>query len=232
MKRKPLQERILDTAIQLFNKKGIEKISTYDIALKLGISQGNLTYHFPAKSDMIIALTENMIKEIKSNIPLHASSDFTIAFFYQSVRQIFRIHIKYRFLLMSWGSIISSIKKLKRYMLVNYEADKKLALNGLLLLEKNGYLKPQLKKDYLMFMYTSNLLGHYWIQDAAIYHSNKSQNEIIDHYIQIYFRQFIPFLTEKGKKDLISVMRKHKKAKTNATTVFHRTILSRRQKNK
>ncbi|QQO07853.1 TetR/AcrR family transcriptional regulator [Breznakiella homolactica] len=47
---------ILDTAKKLFNQRGYNNVSTRDIAGALGISKGNLTYHFKKKEDIIEAI--------------------------------------------------------------------------------------------------------------------------------------------------------------------------------
>lgn len=55
---KPLStaEKILETGRRLFNVKGYSATSLSEIANALGISKGNLTYHFPTKKDLAIAL--------------------------------------------------------------------------------------------------------------------------------------------------------------------------------
>src|SRR5690349_13963424 len=52
------RERILATALQLFNASGTGAISTNHIADALGISPGNLYYHFRNKEEIIRALFE------------------------------------------------------------------------------------------------------------------------------------------------------------------------------
>lgn len=49
-------ERILDSALLLFNRFGEPNVSTTLIAGELGISPGNLYYHYPAKEELINAL--------------------------------------------------------------------------------------------------------------------------------------------------------------------------------
>ena len=54
------RDRIINTAIQLFNEQGTKAISTNHIAATIGISPGNLYYHFRNKEDIIRAIFEQM----------------------------------------------------------------------------------------------------------------------------------------------------------------------------
>jgi AcrR family transcriptional regulator len=51
-------ERILETTLELFNRFGEPNVSTTLISAELGISPGNLYYHYPAKDELINALFE------------------------------------------------------------------------------------------------------------------------------------------------------------------------------
>ena len=55
---------ILEAALELYNKNGIEQVTTRDIAKKIGISSGNLTYHFPTRNDIFFALMGRLIEDI------------------------------------------------------------------------------------------------------------------------------------------------------------------------
>ena len=50
------RERIIDAALQMFNENGERAVTTNHIASKLGISPGNLYYHFRNKQAIIANL--------------------------------------------------------------------------------------------------------------------------------------------------------------------------------
>ena len=60
-KRSATADRILDASRTLFNAKGYAATSVTEIAASLGISQGNLTYHFPTKRDLALALEDEIL---------------------------------------------------------------------------------------------------------------------------------------------------------------------------
>lgn len=58
------KEKILQAARQVLEKEGIKGLSQTTVAKQVGISQGQLTYHFKKRSDLILALTETTLDEI------------------------------------------------------------------------------------------------------------------------------------------------------------------------
>jgi AcrR family transcriptional regulator len=50
------RDRILDTALQLFNEQGAHAVSTNHVCAALGMSPGNLYYHFRNRADIVRAL--------------------------------------------------------------------------------------------------------------------------------------------------------------------------------
>lgn len=59
------RDRILKTSLALFNSEGEAQVSTVDIAAVLGISPGNLYYHFRGKEAIIEALFDEFETELR-----------------------------------------------------------------------------------------------------------------------------------------------------------------------
>src|SRR5271156_3126584 len=53
---KTTRDRILETCRELFNERGPSEVTTAEIAQAVGISEGNLHYHFRRKPEIVLAL--------------------------------------------------------------------------------------------------------------------------------------------------------------------------------
>ncbi|MEL6255476.1 MAG: TetR/AcrR family transcriptional regulator [Bacteroidota bacterium] len=80
--KKNTRERILDAAIKLFNQKGYGHVSLQDLAKELGMSRGNLSYHFPDKADLLPGIVDKFASRLKdyrlSKEPLPTFSNLRI----------------------------------------------------------------------------------------------------------------------------------------------------------
>lgn len=58
------KEKIMKAATQLFNEKGFGSVNLKELAQTMGISRGNLTYHFKNKEVLLAAIVKNMWAKI------------------------------------------------------------------------------------------------------------------------------------------------------------------------
>lgn len=61
------RERIVLEGLRLFNEDGFDAVSTNHISKKLGISPGNLYYHFRNKEEIAFELYSRMADEVRRN---------------------------------------------------------------------------------------------------------------------------------------------------------------------
>ncbi len=61
-------DRILEASLKLFNEKGFQSVPALKIAMHLGISAGNLAYHFKSKSDIVLAVFPRMEEEVRREV--------------------------------------------------------------------------------------------------------------------------------------------------------------------
>jgi len=74
------RDRILDTARDLFNRHGFHQVTLRQIADALHISPGNLTYHFPHKTDIVQALMDESFEKTLSPEPIRSFDDLLAQF--------------------------------------------------------------------------------------------------------------------------------------------------------
>src|SRR5271156_2174056 len=65
---KSTRDRILEPCRELFNERGPAEVTTAEIAQTVGISEGNLHYHFRRKPDIVLALFESF-RQALDNLP-------------------------------------------------------------------------------------------------------------------------------------------------------------------
>jgi AcrR family transcriptional regulator len=63
------RQRILDVTLALYNERGEPQVSTSLIATELGISAGNLHYHFRRKDELSSALLDQFVTEFDALLP-------------------------------------------------------------------------------------------------------------------------------------------------------------------
>jgi AcrR family transcriptional regulator len=91
------RERILETALRLFNEQGTAAVSTNHIAEALEISPGNLYYHFRNKEEIVRALVDRLFARTGSELNLPADRPPTPDDLQDLVRINFAILWDYRF---------------------------------------------------------------------------------------------------------------------------------------
>lgn len=105
-------ERILDAALDLFNRFGEPNVSTSTVAAGLGISPGNLHYHFPAKAELVNALFERYAQSLQPLWPAARDvADIEDAWFF--LHTMFEKLWEFRFLYRDLNDLLSRNRHLE-----------------------------------------------------------------------------------------------------------------------
>lgn len=107
-------ERILEVTLDLFNRFGEPNVSTTLISAEMGISPGNLYYHYPAKDELINALFtryETALTEI-----LRAADGVSnVEDAWLFLHMLFELIWGYRFLYRDLNDLLSKNRKLETH---------------------------------------------------------------------------------------------------------------------
>jgi len=126
-------ERILEVTLELFNRFGEPNVSTTTISAELGISPGNLYYHYPAKDELINKLFgryEASLSELLRAAEDVANVEDAWLFFHM----LFELIWQYRFLYRDLNDLLSNNRRLEthfQFVLQNKSRAVKSILDGL-----------------------------------------------------------------------------------------------------
>ena len=107
-------ERILEVTLELFNRFGEPNVSTTLISAELGISPGNLYYHYPAKDELINSLFGRY--ETGLNELLHAADGVeNVEDAWLFFHMLFELIWQYRFLYRDLNDLLSKNRRLETH---------------------------------------------------------------------------------------------------------------------
>lgn len=105
-------DRIIDASLALFNAKGFANVPMSTIAMTVGISPGNLNYHFKSKADIVLAvypLLQDALRQSKS-----AGEPFDAREGVRQLLEILRTMWRYRFFFNGLLQLLSDDRALRR----------------------------------------------------------------------------------------------------------------------
>jgi AcrR family transcriptional regulator len=110
-------ERILEITLELFNRFGEPNVSTTLIAAELGISPGNLYYHYPAKDELVNHLFDRFGASMDELLPAaDGVGDVEDAWFF--MHSFFERIWQHRFLYRDLNDLLSK----NRYLETQFQA--------------------------------------------------------------------------------------------------------------
>jgi AcrR family transcriptional regulator len=105
-------ERILEVTLDLFNRFGEPNVSTTVISAELGISPGNLYYHYPAKDELINSLFDRyqkgLVELLRAADDVRHVEDAWLFF-----HMLFELIWQYRFLYRDLNDLLSKNRRLE-----------------------------------------------------------------------------------------------------------------------
>ena len=193
------KDKILATSLRLFNEQGVDMLTVRDIAKEVGISHGNLCYHFANVEEIIYRLYESLVAELDMIILEIQSSHITLNTLYQSTQYVFSRFYKYKFLMLDFVSIMRKIPQIQTHyqqLMVLRQQQFGLMIQNLI---ANGIFKPEMfegQYSYIMTLYT--IAADFWIGHAEVFFQGAGDEEKLSHYLKVYFYSSSVLLTEKG----------------------------------
>lgn len=202
------KEKILHTARDLFNEKGLESTSAKNIAATLEISDGNLRYHFRTKEDLVYALYMQLVEAFNQQLIQFEAPKFTLKQVYQSLTFVYSRLYAYRFLMSDFVAIMRKYPKIQDHYRTLTQIRKQQFAQFAEVLTQEGIFKNDIPaSQYAHMTEQLSLLSDAWIGHAEVLYEGDEQQKL-KHYIMLAFSMLVPYLTTKGMYEYIDIVSK------------------------
>jgi AcrR family transcriptional regulator len=193
----PTKDRIVLTAITLFNKKGAHSVTTNHIADSMKISPGNLYYHFRNKQEIIRVIFDRITGEFSalwSNLSIKSIDDLENTFV-----PIADIYYRYRFFYLELPTLVGQDLALKKKYESNHRQKTVLFENIYRTLIQNGQVvNPYGDGMLTIHLDNSWIVSDFWLSYLSISGKEitfETVREVTDHLRAL----FLPFLKNPQK---------------------------------
>lgn len=188
--RKDIREEILAAAKMLFVENGYHGVSMQDIADAVGISKGNLTYHFPRKENIMEALLVPDFAGKEMQIP-GTLEQLDTAF--QNMQQVLEQNAYYFLHYTELSQLSLQIAETQRQA---YQRKTQLLREGFSNLHINGLIRNEIfEGEYDSVIDTLHMVCIYWGSYWKLHDSDRRPVEFRERAWKIVY----PLLTEMGR---------------------------------
>ena len=185
------KEKIKSKAVEIFNASGYGSVSLFELANELGISRGNITYHYKDKEALLIAIVDEMWERI--NLVKQKTRQFPS---FQNLREEIRVYIKfqkeYAFIfhdnqVLKHTHVSKIFKTMADRSIEDFEAAITFSI------QVGNMRKEPIPGAYNNLAISTWMLSFFWTAQQTI---RKDKNE--DNCEKVIWINIIPYFTEKG----------------------------------
>lgn len=200
--RKGTARRILEHARQAFNERGVSAVGVREIAKKLGLSPGNVSYHFPTKQDLVLALIEEMHAQNDATL-MPSDGPHDIAQLDAMIRSVMDRDLENRWLMRDAVGLLSVFpalapmqKRMHRARQARVDAIvERLTAAKLLDAKKTAKHLPLLRQQLITQLF-------FWIPAAVVAAPDRDLAASLDEHARAVLALFAPFCTPAGTRQL------------------------------
>ncbi|RJE70342.1 MULTISPECIES: TetR/AcrR family transcriptional regulator [Reichenbachiella] len=192
------KERILDTALDMFNELGMSQVSQRMITESMKISPGNLTYHFKKKDDIVVALYMRLVDRFSELFDQVGVGEASLQKMFLLSEVMYDVIYSYRFFFVDFVQLMrfEKIERHYRELLLIRKEQFSIAVEALCL---EGVLrKEQLSQEYDMLFDRLRLVTDFFL--LTLPHRVDDSLLKQDFLRQIKYTIY-PYLSQRGRDE-------------------------------
>jgi AcrR family transcriptional regulator len=195
------KKKILAQSLVLFNNYGISNISLRKIADEIGISVGNLQYHFKKREDIVEALYFELVEKMDAIFTI--PKDEILTAFLGISRAIITTLYEYNFFLLDFVTITRNNEKIKTHYAQLSKQRELTTLKMITVLIENKVFRKEILKDEYKYLYKRiEVISNFWFSSILIQNEHLSE-KIVEEYLVLIHQSIFPYLTDDAKEKYV-----------------------------
>jgi AcrR family transcriptional regulator len=194
------KEKIIQAAIKLFNRNGITDVTIRQIAAEVGISHGNLAYHYKNKGRILNEIYTRMDREMSDAVFPEGKSNLSLKHYHNLLQRISDFQKRHRFFYMDMLEIR------RRYPAVINRYRKTVAIRSrqysklISVFIEKGLVKKEPEPGFYESLFHSIwVMSTFWLQQKKILGKNHTLIKSGSGVKRVW-EILLPHLTERGLK--------------------------------
>ncbi|MBN7809954.1 TetR/AcrR family transcriptional regulator [Algoriphagus sp. H41] len=193
------KDKILSVAIRMFNESGIQGVTSRHIAAEMGISHGNLDYHYHTKEDLLLAIYDKMRAEASEAYTIRESNISSLMHFQRMVAGLEEFQYRYRFFNLDVLEISRSFpevnKKIQETLILRKQQAQQLFEEFL----KDGYVSFPDEDVMERIQHTIRIVITFWLSQLEVISPYKFRQK--GEMVRLVWNTILPYLTPAGKEE-------------------------------
>lgn len=202
------REMILRRSLELINTKGMVDFRIDTLATSLGLSPGNITYHFSRKEDICVALWEQYLEEY-GQVVRSLTTLLDIKQLYLLNRINIQLNYKYRGVVVFRSADLGAMSRDIEAGRINENDHMQIGSRVMQLLEQNGYITKGMTHEILLGTHIYHYIMMRWCINFA-YQAYKPEEveSKLDYLALMSLHAIYPALSKKGQDEFAEILAK------------------------
>lgn len=201
---KPTKERIIEAAIDLYNQRGVNNITLRDIAQEVGISPGNLAYHFK-NQDFIIEEAFRLMEQEREEILMGVQQIPSFENINRQIQPLLDIAYRYRFFHLDAAHIIRTYPAIAEWQRAYFDNSIRYVRAVIDLSVGMGNCQPESRPgEYARMAQQVWMIMNFWVNQLILRGLTELDAEVVRQHI---WDLVLPRLTEQGRHHFKTIYR-------------------------
>ncbi len=192
------KQKIINAAKELFNQHGYSQVTIRMIAKKLGISSGNLNYHFKKREEILEYLYFEMVYDFDQRVAALPDIKISFAQIQNDIRISMERMLIYKFIWTDLFNILKANDKISEHFHQVYQ--KRISGNVFLFnqLHKMKLIRAaKFEEEFQILAERMVNFGDTWIYTSEVYNRRNSK-KLLESQVNSMLAMIYPYLTRKG----------------------------------